>query len=238
MLRSGHRVRQPHIRHGIAEKQNVSLQIQLILGRGEVQRLTDLAGTVEKVFPPVGVHGRVPEPQVLHGLCPRRRFQSPQQHGRRFSLRLRDEVQTVVHPVDEIDVGMARSHEQRFRPGRAAVVIGVAGLVAPAHVGLRFRNAARQQLAVPVPHQIRSQQCLRDGNGIAIEEIMGQLRHRASFIKYAEFRRKAVKIHKISRVSRTSFAAFGEVGQPLLRRWQFSTIIATFAVSVPTFAQG
>ena len=184
MLRSDGRVFQADVLHGVAEEQHIALQVQPVLGRGEVQGLADLAGAVEKVFLPVGVHRGVPEPQPLHDLRACRRFQRPQQYGGRLSFRFRHEVQAVVHAVDEIDIGMAGAQEQGLRPGRAAVVVGMARLVAPADVGLRLRDAARQQDAVSVPHQVFSQQGLGDGKGVMVEKCVGQPGHKgASFCR-------------------------------------------------------
>ena len=79
---------------------------------------------------------------------------------------------------------MAGAQEQGLRPGRAAVVVGMARLVAPADVGLRLRDAARQQDAVPIPYQVFSQQGLGNIDSIAVKKCVGQPGHKgASFCR-------------------------------------------------------
>ena len=94
-----------------------------------------------------------------------------QQHRRRFALRLGDQVETVVHPVDEIDIRRAWSGEQGLCPLGAAVLIGVARLVAAADVSLGLGDAADQQLAVQSPHQILAHQLPRHRAGVAVIKI-------------------------------------------------------------------
>ena len=82
---------------------------------------------------------------------------APQQYGGRLALRLRHDVEAVVHAVNQIDICPSRRLEQRIRAGRAAVAIGMAGLVAAPYVGLRLRQAAHQRFSIQTAHQIFAQ---------------------------------------------------------------------------------
>ena len=96
---------------------------------------------------------------------------APQQHRRRFALRLGDQVQAVVHPVDEVDIRRARGGEQGLRPLGAAVLIGVTRLVTAADVRLGLGDAADQQLTVQSPHQILAHQFPRHNARVAVIKI-------------------------------------------------------------------
>ena len=102
----------------------------------------------------------------MHLLRAPYRLQTSQQYGGRLALRLGDKVQAAVHPVNQIDVRMARRAEHGGVAGCLMVAVGVGGLVYDAHIGLGFHNAAYQRLAVPHPHQVLPQQILGDGNRV------------------------------------------------------------------------
>lgn len=83
---------------------------------------------------------------------------APDQHGGRLSLRLCDQVETVVHPIDQVDVHRPRRGEERLGPRGAPVAIGVAGFVTAADVGFRFGDLTDQGPACLHPDQIAAQQ--------------------------------------------------------------------------------
>ena len=82
--------------------------------------------------------------------------------------RLGDEVEAVIHAVDEIDVGRSRRGKQRLGPGGAAVIVGVAGLIHGADVSLRLVDADDQGDAVLNPDKIFSQKVLGDLAGVPV----------------------------------------------------------------------
>ena len=120
---------------------------------------------------------------------------------------------------------MARPHEQRLRPWGASVIVGVAGLVAPADICLGFRDPARQQRAVPVPHQIFAQQHPGNGKGVPVKKIMAQSGHGSPSCYFGG---KSVKTDKSLLIFSAAFAFFGEVAVSLLQSGRISSIIAIF----------
>ena len=104
----------------------------------------------------------------------------PDEHAAGLPLRFRDEVEAVVHAVDEIDVGDARLGEEGLRPGSALILIGVAGLVHPADVGLGLSDPDRQLFPLPLPDQIAPQQLPGHGEGVPVIKISGQDLHASS----------------------------------------------------------
>ena len=173
---------QARIGQGGAEEQLVARgQVEAVLAAVKPQGAAAFAGAVQQVLPLVGRQfiGCFSVPQAADGVQPVYRGKTTQQHGGGLALRLGDEVQAAVHAVDEIDVGMARRAEHGGVAGGLVVAVGVGGLVDGAHIGLRFRDAAHQQLALIPPHQI------------AADEAAGDI-HRISRIKiptkYCHFR--------------------------------------------------
>lgn len=79
----------------------------------------------------------------MHELNPGNRFSRTKKHSRRETVTLCDEIQTVIHAVDEIDVGDAGFAIHQAIPfGRAAG--SVAGRVLFADVCLDFGNPRDQ----------------------------------------------------------------------------------------------
>lgn len=137
---------------------------------GQRKSFAELAGAVQKVFVlvrgqlvgefPIAVLGH------LSDACPRRTAAQQDRTGRPFWLG--DEVEAVIHAVDEIDVGRPRRGEERFGPGGAAVVVGVAGLINGTDVSLRLVDANDQGDAVLDPDKIFSQKVLGDLAGVPV----------------------------------------------------------------------
>ena len=137
---------------------------------GQGQGFAELARAVQKVFAlvrgqlvggsPIAVLGH------LSDACPRRTAAQQDCAGR--PLRLSDEVEAVIHAVDEIDVGRPRRGKQRFGPGGAAVIVGVAGLINGTDVSLRLVDADDQGDAVLDPDKIFSQKVLGDLAGVPV----------------------------------------------------------------------
>ncbi len=115
---------------------------------------------------------RAGEAQQANGVRIAHRFRASDQNGSRFPLWLRDEVQTVVHSIDEVDIGVARRSEKSLGPGGTAIAVGVAGLVAPAHIGLSLRDAAYQITALG-----------QAADNVFAQQLLGNL-HRVAQIKF------------------------------------------------------
>ena len=165
----GRFIGQPHVGQCGTQKQFISGQIDAVLPAVQAQCLTALAGAVEEVLPLVG--GQLPRgfsvSQAAQGIRSVHRGKTPQQYGGGFALRLGDEVETAVHPVDEIDVGVARRAEHGGVAGGLVIAVGMGGLVDGAYIGLCLRDAADHQLPVITPRQIAARQGSGDLNRIS-----------------------------------------------------------------------
>ena len=144
---------------GVPEEQLVAGQVQPVLRPGEPQRLADFSRTVEKLPALIGVQFvlglAVPHPgQGVSVPCA---LQAPQQHRAGLPLGLGDEVETVVHAVDQIEIGGARLGEQSLGAPGALVAVGMAGFVDAAHVSLGLHDAAAEDHPVQPPYQILAQ---------------------------------------------------------------------------------
>ena len=165
--------RQTQVVQGLADKQDVPCGVQAIFRTGQGQTFAQLAGAVEEVLSLVGgqFDRALAKAQTGDKLLIPAGVSAPQQHSRRLTRRLRDQVETVVHPIDEIEIHRARGGEQGLRPLGAAVLIGMARLVAAADVGFGLSDAADQQLAVQTAHQILAHQFPRHRAGVSVIKI-------------------------------------------------------------------
>ena len=107
------------------------------------------------------------------------RDRPPQKHRAGLPLRLGHQIETVVHPIDEIDVRGARRGEEVLGTGRALIAVGVTGLVHPAHIGLGLHDAAHQSFSLKLPHQELAQQIPSHLHGVPVIKGLWQDLHLA-----------------------------------------------------------
>ena len=87
-------------------------------------------------------------------------------------LLLGDEVEAVVHPVDQVEIGRPRRGEEGLGPRGALIAIGVARLVDPADIRFRLADPAHQPPAVRQhPDDVPAQQVPGRRQGIAGVEV-------------------------------------------------------------------
>src|ERR1035441_4957883 len=82
-----------------------------------------------------------PRPAPAHEVQPRDRFQGANEDAPGGAGRFAHQVEALIHPVDEVDVDVARRPEDDLR-ARGDAPRGVGGLVAGAEVGFGFHDDA------------------------------------------------------------------------------------------------
>lgn len=95
-------------------------------------------------------------------------FERAHEHGHGFVELAADDVEAVVHAVSEVDVGGAGLRVHRFVAFGPSAVVGVAGAVVYADVGLGLDYAAREAGAVGEdPDEEPAQEGWREAFGVA-----------------------------------------------------------------------
>jgi hypothetical protein len=164
---------------GVPQEQLVPGEVQAVLGPGQVQGPAYLAGAVEEILFLIGGQLRqgLAEAVARQKLRALRRLQAPEQHGAGGTGGLGDEIEAVVHTVDEVDIGGAGRGIEGLGPGSPPPAVGVAGLVHRSHVGLGLGDAPSQPETVPAPHQIFAQKRPGGLHGVTVIKIPAQFSH-------------------------------------------------------------
>ena len=118
------------------------------------------------------VHGDA-DPSSAHGIDAGYRFDGSDQHRRRASGGLRDNVQTVVHAVDKVHVRDSRRPEHDLIPPGPAES-GVGGEVVLADVGLYLDDSSDAGFRTSASHEERSQQTPGALLSVAAEDCAGK----------------------------------------------------------------
>src|SRR5690348_5965610 len=95
-----------------ADHQRSLGQIRAVVRAGDAQCESQLARTVGQILDP----SRAGAPPA-HARDPLQRLQSPDQHASRAALRFGNNVEALVHAVDQVDIGMPRLAEDHSRAG-------------------------------------------------------------------------------------------------------------------------
>src|SRR5947209_8681668 len=113
---------------------------------GDVESLTEAAGASGEEFG-FGVVGKASE--IGHGFEAVDWIESPDEDSAWFAGKMRGDVETVVHAIDEIDVGAAGWAEEDSVVWSESTG-GVRGGIGEAEVGLDLGDAAGESLAVEI----------------------------------------------------------------------------------------
>jgi hypothetical protein len=154
----------PELEPAILEIEARTEQVGGVFGEGYPHRLREIAGATTEIV--IARHHTAP---AAHDLEPIDRRQGANQHRRRRSFRLRDNVHHPVNAVVEIHVGVAglavHWRVPARRPGRR-----VAGRIALADIRLDFDDGAAGSNATPLVNEHFTQQIARDVEGGTVVE--------------------------------------------------------------------
>ena len=136
----------------------------------------------EQILPvqtPVNRQGLTQQPRAT-GLPgnPLHRLHGPDQDCRGMAFRLGDHVHAAVHPVDQVDIGIAGRPKHRLRANRTPPA-RMRSLVMRANIGLDFNNTSDARTSRQDMHQIGAQQFPRDGHRVAL--VKGSRQHAHGF---------------------------------------------------------
>jgi hypothetical protein len=153
------------------DPQQVTLaQVGAIEGLVNRQGLTEFARSAGQIAI------RTARSVATHGIYPLQRFKCPDEYRRRGALWFGDDVEAMVHAIDQVDVSMTRwAIHGRIPAGGARP--GVTGQIRLIEVGFSFHDAPRQALAIQYAHDSLTQELSRHGQRRAGVKFAGQPLH-------------------------------------------------------------
>ena len=109
--------------------------------------------------------------EFLHG------FESAEENSRGVTVAFGNDIHAVIHPIDEIDVGVTRRAKHDFSAfGESAG--GMGGEVVGTEVSLGFDDTANAGHAARLVNEQFTEQFLGDESGVAVVERARQFEHR------------------------------------------------------------
>ena len=132
--------------------------VEAVFGEGNSQGFAEATGTGAEEL---RFYGRWESAKACHGFKSCYWLEGADEYAAGFAFRLAGEVQTVVHSVDEIDVGETGRAEE-YGVARGFSDEGMRGRIGEAKVGFDFGDASGEALAVEITGDELAEQVARD----------------------------------------------------------------------------